>query len=187
MQTKVSILKKSLIAILFLVVFSCKKNYSPEKDTVTTNQKGSSAAMTSEEQTDDDNNTSQYNLEVNLYGEGNRNGHIHFRQDPDPAKIISLDTKIHHLLPNHEYLLQRAVDPINIVDGNCTSTSWLTLGHGLNPQSILTNDKGNGEEELWRDVTAIPSGSMFDIHFRVIDAVSLEVVLTSDCYQYTVR
>jgi hypothetical protein len=187
MQTKFSILQKSLIAILFLVAFSCKKNYSSEKGTATTNQKESSLAIASEKQMDDDNNTPSYNLEVNLYGEGNRNGHIHFRQDADPAKIITLDTKIHHLLPNHEYLLQRAVDPINMVDGNCTSTSWLTLGHGLTPQSILTNDKGNGEEELWRDVTAIPSGSTFDIHFRVIDAVSLEVVLTSDCYQYTVR
>lgn len=94
---------------------------------------------------------------------------------------------MHHLLPNHKYFLQRAVDPINVVDGNCTSTSWLTLGHGLPPQTILTNDKGNGSEELWRDVTAISSGATFDIHFRVIDAVSLEVVLTSDCYQYTVR
>ncbi len=128
-----------------------------------------------------------YNLEVVLRGEGNNNGHIHFRQDADAAKIITLDTKIHHLEPNHEYLLQRAVDPINVVDGNCTSTSWLTLGHGLIPQSIMTDDKGNGEEELWRDVSAIPSGSIFDIHFRVIDKVSGAVVLTSDCYQYTVR
>jgi hypothetical protein len=83
--------------------------------------------------------------------------------------------------------LQRAVDAINVVDGECTNTSWLTLGHGLTPQSILTDDKGNGEEELWRDVTAVPSGSMFDIHFRVIDKSSLEVVLTTDCYQYMVR
>lgn len=127
---------------------------------------------------------SKFNLEVVLKGEGSRNGHIHFRQNPDAAKIITLDIKVHHLLPNHEYLLQRAVDPI---DGNCSSTSWLTLGYGLTSQTILTNDKGNGSEELWRDLTAVPSGTMFDIHFRVIDAVSLEVVLTSDCYQFTVR
>jgi hypothetical protein len=130
---------------------------------------------------------SNYNLEVNLKGEGNRSGHIHFRQDRDAAKIITLDIKVHHLEPNHEYLLQRAVDPINVVDGNCTSTSWLTLGHGLTPRSIMTDDKGNGQEELWRDVSAAPSGSTFDIHFRVIDKVSGAVVLTSDCYQYTVR
>ena len=128
-----------------------------------------------------------YNLEVVLHGEGNRNGHIHFRQDANAPKIITLDTKVHHLLPNHAYLLQRAVDRINVVDGNCTSTSWLTLGHGLTPQSIMTNEKGNGQEELLRNVTAIPSGSTFDIHFRVIDGVSLAVVLTSDCYQFKVR
>lgn len=129
----------------------------------------------------------KFNLEVVLKGEREKNGHIHFRQNPDQAKVITLNIKVHHLLPNHKYFLQRAVDPINVVDGNCTSTSWLTLGHGLPPQTILTNDKGNGSEDLWRDVTAIPSGATFDIHFRVIDAVSLEVVLTSDCYQYTVR
>ncbi|GEO04266.1 hypothetical protein AAE02nite_19300 [Adhaeribacter aerolatus] len=130
---------------------------------------------------------SKYNLEVVLKGEGARNGHIQFRQNPDLAKVITLDVRVHHLLPNHEYLLQRAVDPTNVVDGNCTSTSWLTLGYGLTSQTILTNDKGNGSEVLWRDITAIPSGAMFDIHFRVVDAVSLEVVLTSNCYQYTVR
>ena len=90
-------------------------------------------------------------------------------------------------MPNHEYLLQRAVDPINMVDGDCTSTSWLTLGHGLTPQSIMTNSQGNGEEDLWRDVTAVPSDASFDIHFQVVDAVTLEVVLSSDCYQYKVR
>ncbi len=120
-----------------------------------------------------------------LRGKGNRSGHIHFRQDKDQAKIITLDIKVHHLEPNHEYLLQRAVDVI--LDENCTGTSWLTLGNGLTPQAIITDDKGNATEELWRNVTAIPSGATFDIHFRVIDAVSSMVVLTSDCYQYTVR
>ena len=158
----------------------------PEKDAAIISQE-SSVANGSKALSEDDDKAPKYNLEVNLYGEKSSNGHIHFRQDSDPAKIITLDTKIHHLLPNHEYRLQRAVDPINVVDGNCTSMSWLTLGHGLTPQSILTDDKGNGEEELWRDVTAVPSGSTFDIHFRIIDAVSMEVVLTSDCYQYMVR
>jgi hypothetical protein len=40
---------------------------------------------------------------------------------------------------------------------------------------------------LWRDVSAVPSGSTFDIHFQVIDAVTLAVVLASDCLQYQVR
>jgi hypothetical protein len=132
-------------------------------------------------------NSPAFDLNVNLYGEGNRQGHLKFRQDSDPAKIIELDIKVHHLLPNHEYLLQRAVDAINVVDGNCTSTSWLTLGKGLTPQSILTDEHGKGSEALWRDVTAAPSGSIFDIHFRVVDAVTMTSVLTSDCYQYMVR
>lgn len=132
-------------------------------------------------------NNANFNLEVVLCGDKNNNGHIHFRQDADPAKIITLYTKIHHLLPNHAYKLQRAVDAINMVDGNCTSATWLTLGYGLTPQSIMTDNNGDGEEELWRDITAIPSGSKFDIHFQVMDAKDLTVVLTSDCYQYTVR
>jgi hypothetical protein len=176
-------LKNTLILLLLMAALSCKK----EKTTDQSLNQENSALKANNEAADANEGTPPFNLEVVLDGERNQNGHIHFRQDPDPAKIITLDTKIHHLLPNHEYLLQRAVDAINVIDGNCTSTSWLTLGHGLTPQAILTNDKGDGEEELWRDVTAVPSGSMFDIHFRVIDAVSLEVLLTSDCYQYTVR
>lgn len=128
-----------------------------------------------------------FNLEVILRGEGKRFGHVKFRQDNDADKIIDLGTWVRDLEPNHEYKLQRAVDPINVIDGNCTSTSWLTLGKGLVPQTILTDDRGTGREDLWRSVAALPSGSMFDIHFRVIDAVTSEVVLTSDCYQYTVR
>lgn len=119
--------------------------------------------------------------------EDNASGFLKFRQDPDPAKIITLDIKVRKLLPNHEYLLQRAVDPINVIDGNCTSTTWLTLGKGLVPQSILTDSHGKGKESLWRDVTAVPSGSSFDIHFQVVDKISQAVVLTSDCYQYQVR
>lgn len=132
-------------------------------------------------------NKPTFNLEVILRGEGNRFGHVKFRQNVDPSKIIVLDTWVRDLEPNHQYLLQRAVDPINVLDGNCTSTSWLTLGKGLTPQSILTGDNGTGTEELWRDISMIASGSSFDIHFRVIDAISSAVVLTSDCYQYQVR
>ncbi|MDN3655369.1 hypothetical protein QWZ08_07025 [Ferruginibacter paludis] len=127
-----------------------------------------------------------FDLNVRFYGSDDAEGHLKFRQDRDPAKIIDLDIEV-HLQPNHAYLLQRAVDAINVVDGNCTSASWLTLGKGLTPQSIFTDENGDGREALWRDVTAIPSGSAFDIHFQVIDAGSLAVVLTSDCYQYKVR
>lgn len=132
-------------------------------------------------------NNPTFNLEVILRGEGGSLGHVKFRQDVDPSKIIILGTWVRDLEPNHQYLLQRAVDAANVVDGNCTSTSWLTLGKGLTPQSILTDDKGKGSEELWRDISAIASGAAFDIHFRVVDATTMEVVLTSDCYQYVVR
>lgn len=132
---------------------------------------------------------SLYDLNVSLHNKGSQHGFIKFRQDPDPAKIITLDIWVKNLEPNREYLLQRAVDAINEVDGNCTSTSWLTLGKGLilPAETILTDNKGKGEENLWRDVSSVPSGSLFDIHFRVIDAVTSAVVLTSDCHQYEVR
>jgi len=173
--------KTVTIMLLGFQLLSCKKTNGPEEQPVIQKQQVSSASK---------GNSSvepQYNLEVVLHGEGNRGGHIHFTQDRDAAKIIELNTKVHNLEPNREYLLQRAVDAINVVDGNCTSTSWLTLGYGLTPHTILIDEKGNGEDILWRDVTAIPTGSSFDIHFRVIDAITLNVVLVSDCYEYTVR
>jgi len=132
-------------------------------------------------------NNPTFNLEVILRGEGDRFGHVKFRQDVDPSKIISLETWVRDLETNHQYLLQRAVDPANVVDGDCTSTSWLTLGKGLTPQSILTDESGTGSEELWRDISMLASGTKFDIHFRVVDAATMAVVLTSDCYQYVVR
>ena len=183
MKSTFSILRNVLAFILLTATFACKKESANK---LSSNQENP-ALNADKANGNADEATSNFNLEVVLQGEGNNNGHIHFRQDPDPAKIITLDTKVHNLLPNHEYQLQRAVDAINVVDGNCTSTAWLTLGHGLTPQSIFTNNKGDGEEELWRDVSAVPSGSSFDIHFQIIDAVTHEVVLTSDCYQYTVR
>ena len=112
-------------------------------------------------------------------------GFIKFRQDPDPAKIITLDTWIANLQPNHDYLLQRAVNPV--ADPNCTSIGWLTLGKGLTPQAIHTDAKGNGQENLFRDITAATTGAQFRIHFQVIDAVTLTPVLSSDCYMYEVR
>jgi hypothetical protein len=132
-------------------------------------------------------NNPTFNLQVILRGEGNRFGLIKFRQDVDPSKIINLDTWVRDLEPDHQYLLQRAVDPANVNNDFCTSTSWLTLGKGLTPQSILTDDSGEGSEELWRDISMLASGTKFDIHFRIVDATTMAVVLTSDCYQYVVR
>jgi len=112
-------------------------------------------------------------------------GFIKFRQDPNVPLTITLDTWVFNLTPNHDYLLQRAVNPIT--DNDCSSTSWLTLGKGLVSQPIHTDDFGNGMENLFRNVPASVEGTSYHIHFQIIDAVSLATVLTSDCYQYTVR
>jgi len=126
--------------------------------------------------------TPNFNLEVILRGDGF--GLVKFRQPNDDAAIIYLDTRVRDLAPNSEYLLQRAVDPI--VDDDCTSTSWLTLGRGLEPQSITTDATGTGSEQLFRNLAAFPPGAEFDIHFRVVNAVTLAVVLQSECYQFRV-
>jgi len=165
-----------LIASISFFTLSCQKEVSgkqqPQEEFATTISTA-------------DNPT--FNLEVILRGEGDRFGRVKFRQDVDPSKIINLDTWVHDLEPNHQYLLQRAVDPANVNNDFCTSTSWLTLGKGLTPQSILTDDNGSGSEDLWRDISMLASGTKFDIHFRVVDASTMTVVLTSDCYQYEVR
>src|SRR5664279_294597 len=112
-------------------------------------------------------------------------GFIKFRQDPNVPLTITLDTWVFKLAPNHDYWLQRAVNPIT--DNDCTSTAWLTLGKGLVSQAIHTDAFGNGMENLFRNVPATSEGTTFRIHFQIIDAVSLATVLTSDCDQYTVR
>jgi len=126
--------------------------------------------------------TPNFNLEVILRGDGF--GHVKFRQPNDDALIINLDVWVRDLAPNTSYLLQRAVDVD--VDDNCTSTAWLTLGKGLAPQAITTDARGTGEEALFRSVAAFPVGSEFDIHFRLIEQSTSAVVLTSECYQFTI-
>lgn len=127
-----------------------------------------------------------YNLNVFLQGESRKaNGFIGFRQLKNETQMIHLYTWIHGLEPNTSYVLQRAVD--TELDGNCTSNSWLTLGEGLAPKSIVTNRGGSGYAELWRSVASIPVGSTFDIHFQIVMESTAEVVLSSDCYEYTVR
>ena len=126
-----------------------------------------------------------FNLEAILRGEGKRFGLVKFRQDNDIDRIVTLDVWLRDMEPNHEYKLQRATD--GILDGNCTGTNWLTLGIFLEPHSIFTDENGTGKQQLSRNLSAFPSGSTFDIHFRGIDAVSGNVVLNSDCYQFTSR
>jgi hypothetical protein len=130
-----------------------------------------------------------FNLNVDLRpaagGPDDGSGSVKFRQPGDPDKVVYLKVRVRDLAPNHSYYLQRATD--SNVNDECTGTNWLTLGQGLAPATIDTDRKGNGRAELFRDLSAIPTGARFDIHFRVIDAVSSAVVLESDCYQFTVR
>jgi hypothetical protein len=129
--------------------------------------------------------TPPFNLEVILrdVAGGPGFGHVKFRQPNDADKIVFLDTWVRDLAPNHSYLLQRAVDPV--LDGNCVSTVWLTLGKGLEPQAITTDDRGTGREHLFRDLASIPTGTQLDIRFQVIDAATSAPVLQSGCYQFT--
>jgi hypothetical protein len=127
-----------------------------------------------------------YNLNIYLKGaKATSCGYIEFRQQTDNAQFIHLDTWVHNLEPNTNYMLQRAVD--TIIDGNCASTEWLTLGKGLTAQSILTDENGDGYAELYRSVSTVAAGSTFDIHFQILKVDDPSVVLTSDCYEYTVR
>jgi hypothetical protein len=126
-----------------------------------------------------------YNLDVTLSGTEKAAGFVKFQQLTDRPFTIILDTSVQGLAPNTEYVLQRAVD--TNLDGNCSSTSWLTLGKGLVAQTILTDNQGAGSAALFRDVSAFPSGTTFDIHFQVIHQQTSAVMLTSDCYQYTVK
>ena len=132
--------------------------------------------------------TPPFNIEVILRDMtgGSGFGHVKFRQPNDTEKIVFLDTWVRDLAPHHAYRLQRGVD--TALDGNCprAATDWLTLGKGLVPQVITTDDRGTGREDLSRDLAAVPTGKQFDINFRVIDAVSSAPVLESGCYRFTV-
>jgi hypothetical protein len=111
-------------------------------------------------------------------------GLVKFRQPRDADKIVYLDVWVRDLAPNHGYYLQRAVD--SNVDDICTGTNWLTLGQGLVPEAITTDERGTGRADLFRDLAALPLGAQFDIQFRVIDAATSAAVLESGCYQYVV-
>jgi hypothetical protein len=130
--------------------------------------------------------TPPFNVEVILrdVSEGSGFGHVKFRQPNDSDKIIYLQTWVRGLVPSHAYQLQRAVD--TTFDGMCTSAAWLTLGQGLTPQTITTDEGGSGRELLFRDVSVLRTGTQFDIHFRLVDAGTGVPVLASGCYRFTV-
>lgn len=111
-------------------------------------------------------------------------GLVKFRQPKDADQIIRLDVWVRDLAANRSYYLQRATDA-NVND-ECTGTNWLTLGEGLVPVAITTDETGTGRAALFRDLAAVAVGTEFDIHFRVIDATTSAVVLQSACYQFTV-
>lgn len=169
------------MAILFLVInFSCQKSVSE-------NQNPSSTDPTLNEIiAKADSAVSPYNLNVILQGPNNALGFIKFRQNPDTSRIINLHTWVFNLKPYHTYLLQRAVNVITNPT-HCSSTAWLTLGKGLTPQAIHTDKWGFGSESLWRDVSSVARGTEFYIHFQVIDSLTSEAVLSSDCHTYMVR
>jgi hypothetical protein len=132
--------------------------------------------------------TPNFNLQVVLRpvegGPGIGFGLVKFRQPKDAVKIVNLDVWVRDLVPNHNYYLQRATD--SNVNDDCTGTNWLTLGRGIVPEAIATDGTGTGRADLFRNLAAFSLGTRFDIHFRVIDAVTGAVVLESACYQFTV-
>jgi hypothetical protein len=132
--------------------------------------------------------TPNFNLEAILRpvagGPDNGFGLVTFRQPKDADRIIYLDVWVRDLAPNHSYNLQRATD--STVNDDCIGTNWLTLGQGLVPHVIATDERGTGRADLFRDLASVPLGTQFDIQFRVIDAVTPAVVLESACYQFTV-
>jgi len=134
--------------------------------------------------------TPNFNLEVILQpvagGPDNGFGLVKFRQPKDADKIVYLGVWVRDLAPNHGYYLQRATD--SNVNDDCIGTNWLTLGQGLvlPPQAITADERGTGRADLFRDLATVPLGTQFDIHFRVIDAVTSAAVLESACYQFTV-
>jgi hypothetical protein len=169
--TRTTVIKIVLITVFSATIFSCVKNFPFFGSANPVNVKP------------------VYNLDVFL-GSPTKNslgsGFIEFRQNPDSVGIITLDTRVSNLVPNHSYVLERAVNPIADTTG-CSSTAWLQLGKGLVAQSIHTDAGGYGEADLWRNVSTIAPGTAFHIHFQVIDSASLTPVLISDCYNYTVR
>lgn len=128
--------------------------------------------------------TPHFNLEVILRGDAGAFGLVKFRQPNDAQRIVNLDVWVRDLAPNTSYQLQRATD--SNVNDDCTGTNWLTLGRGATPVAIVTDDRGTARAELFRDLSAIPVGTTFDIHFRVVRAGTTAAVLNSECYQFTV-
>src|SRR6202521_5921648 len=168
-----------------LAATGCKDGPTAPPQMTPPPQVASASALQSERETEsDDRSEPNYNLNIVLRGDGF--GHVRFRQPgTNGTHIVYLTVRVRDLEPNTSYKLQRATD--SKLDGICTGMNWLTLGIGSAPRSIVTDRRGKGTAHLFRDLSAIPPGSSFDIHFRVIRQDNSTVVLTSDCYRYTGR
>ncbi|MBS1947366.1 MAG: hypothetical protein JST47_06325 [Bacteroidetes bacterium] len=172
------VIRATLVAVLVIYIISCKKGYFDYFHHPAFNEIDTSGCI------------APYNLNVVLReqitknGFGQAIGFVKFRQN-DTTHIINLYTWVFNLSPDHTYLLQRAVDPIT--DSSCSSTAWLTLGLGLTPQAIHTDRFGYAYEPLFRNVSSVPSGKQFRIRFQIVDSATMEPVLNSNCYSYTVR
>lgn len=139
-----------------------------------------------EDKQDKEERQTKPHFNLNIVLRGNGSGFVRFRQPgTNGTHIVHLRVRVRHLEPNTSYQLQRATDAN--LDGICTGTNWLTLGVGSMPQSIVTDEKGKGTANLFRDLSAVTPGSTFDIYFRVIRQDTKAVVLMSECYQFTVR
>lgn len=176
-----------VVIIVTLFVAGCQMGQTisptaPTSVSTLTSSLGSNGTATVRLQSDG--SQPPFNLEAILRGDGF--GLVKFRQKKDAIQnIIDLDVRVRDLRPDKNYSLQRAVD--TTLDGICTGTNWLTLGQGLTPQPIITDDSGSGRESLWRDLSSLAPGTAFDIHFRVIQDGTTNVPLHSDCYRFVVR
>ena len=127
-----------------------------------------------------------FNLEAILRAPTGQDGFglVEFRQPNDADQLAYVDVWVRDLAPNGHYILKYATD--TDVDGDCTGTDWVDLSRPHRPTPINTDDRGTGRAALFLDLTAFPAGSTFDIHFLVVDAFGGTVMLTSECYQFTV-
>jgi hypothetical protein len=167
-------LSRSVACALAGVVAGCAQPASPNNDSPKPSDLSLSASL-----------TPNRHLEIILRGDGF--GLVQFRQPKDDAPTVFLDTWVRDLDPNTSYQLQRAVD--QTIDDVCTGgttnpAEWLTLGEGLTPRAITTDETGTGRAPLFRILSLTSIGQAFDIHFRVIDATTQAVVLESGCYQF---
>ena len=130
--------------------------------------------------------TRRWNPKMKRFIYGERNGIYIIDLHKTLEGIEKSYTFVRDLAPNTSYSLQRAVDVA--LDGVCTNTSgWLTLGEGLTPHPIVTDNTGTAHADLWRNLSAFAPGSAFDINFRVIENGTGAVVLQSECYRFVVR